>query len=621
MLDAIFSGNNRVCSFSVIFIMILQLLSGNLPVQAVSVASLGSLGSEAAADSENGRSETEPVRETIKKRLNSTDLAETIIGALVTLDDTQIRDRVGRNAALVDSTEQGDGAKGMISVKIPFFRQALKLPVPSVIKMKNRLGEWASTIHFMPTKMGIKGMNPVAVLDSNLFMTAFVTYPLYLFREPAIDSSNRRIAAMRDLAVQNIESYRRDDAFNFWALIQGTYTEDLRSGPFNIPVKFLEALAKAYINPRLAKVWAMVTRKMDAPPADWVERCLSDENPTRADALFNIPNDSDDTSTAVAIQKLYVECDESSPEVLRQVRVDMNALDIITRYRDVNRTAEDGRDSWKGKNSGAYLTWLLSESQPTFSQPEKGVIPLGVNNVDCVVNANVLFSLSANNMTNAPGYMECIKLCAKAIELRAWPGAGLYYPQEIIFPYSVTRAWRDGGMADKIDPESLVIMKRAMKKLLADLIIMQEKSGAFPGGEDKSDHLSTALALTSMLNIGRDLAVEAGLETQFGQAVEKAVSYLLKKRIKHKVCFDDTLGVSIDSRGRLEKPKAYTWESGLFFAASFWDLAHWRSRAFTVSMVLEALSKYALAYDLGDVTILKGRRLILKDASSIDCRF
>lgn len=599
MRNKAFFSMTRVCAFSVILTMLLQVLAAGVPAQAA----------------------PEQVRETIKSRLGNADLAETIVGALITLDDTQIRDREGRNAALVDSTEQGDGAKGMISVKIPFFRQALKLPVPSVINMKNRLGEWASTIHFMPKKMGIKGINPVAVLDSNLFMTAFVTYPLYLFREPSIDPANRRIAAMRDLAVQNIESYRRDDAFNFWALIPGTYTKDLRSGPFNIPVKFLEALARAYINPKLSRVWSMVTRNMDAPPADWVERCLSEENRTKADALFNIPNDSDDTSTAVAIQKLFVDCDESSPQVKKQVRVDMNALDIITRYRDLNRSAEDGRDSWKGKDSGAYLTWLLSESEPTFSQPEKGVIPLGVNNVDCVVNANVLFSLTANNMTNAPGYRECIELCARAIELRSWPRAGLYYPQEVIFPYSVTRAWRDGGMAEKIDAESLAIMKKAMKKLLGDLIKMQEENGAFPGGEDKSNHLSTALGLTSMLNIGRDLAIQAGIETQYDQAVEKAVSYLLKKRIKHKVCFDDTLGVCLDSRGRLEKPKAYTWESGLFFAASFWDLAHWRSKAFTVSMVLEALSKYALAYDLGDVTILKGRKLILKDASSIDCRF
>lgn len=564
---------------------------------------------------------SEHTQKTIRARLGDSDLAETIIGAIVTLDDTQIRNRPGKNPALVDSTEKGDGAKGMIAIKLPFFKRALKLPVPSKIKMKNRLGEWASTIHFMPKKMGIKGINPVAVLDSNLFMTAFVTYPLYLFREPNIQPSDRRVAAMRDLAVQNIESYRRGDAFNFWALIPGTYTKDLRSGPFNIPVKFLEALSRAYINPKLSKVWAFLTRKLDAPPADWVARCLSNENPTLADALFNIPNDSDDTSTAVAIQKLFIECSESSPDVKKRVKVDMNALDIITQYRDINRPEEDGRDSWKGKNTGAYLTWLLSEKLPTFEQPEKGVIPLGVNNVDCVVNANVLFSLSVNNMTDAPGYKECIDLCAKAIKVRSWPRAGLYYPQELIFPYSITRAWRDGQMAKKIDTDSLFKMKTAMKRLLSDIIKMQKKSGAFPGGEDKSDHLSTALALTSLLNIGRDLATDAGLVSEYDRSLKRGVDYLLNKRIKHRVRFKDSLGFSIDPRGKIIKPKAYTWESGLFFAASFWDLAHWRSKAFTVSMVLEALTKYALAYDLGNVDISKGRKLILKSASELDCRF
>jgi hypothetical protein len=52
--------------------------------------------------------------------------------------------------------------------------------------------------------------------------------------------------------------------------------------------------------------------------------------------------------------------------------------------------------------------------------------------------------------------------------------------------------------------------------------------------------------------------------------------------------------------------------SGLFFAASFWDLAHWRSQSFTVAMVLEALTKYALAYDLDD-SPAGVRRLKLKN--------
>jgi len=50
--------------------------------------------------------------------------------------------------------------------------------------------------------------------------------------------------------------------------------------------------------------------------------------------------------------------------------------------------------------------------------------------------------------------------------------------------------------------------------------------------------------------------------------------------------------------------------SGLFFAASFWDLAHWRSQAFTVAIALEALTKYALAYDL-DLAPMGARRIRL----------
>ncbi|MCX6107673.1 MAG: hypothetical protein NTY08_17750, partial [Proteobacteria bacterium] len=55
--------------------------------------------------------------------------------------------------------------------------------------------------------------------------------------------------------------------------------------------------------------------------------------------------------------------------------------------------------------------------------------------------------------------------------------------------------------------------------------------------------------------------------------------------------------------------KARKWDSGVFFSASNWKLAQWRSDAYTAAIVLEALAKYALAYDQSDKSFKDGLRL------------
>lgn len=541
----------------------------------------------------------------ISVRMKRTGVVETLTGALATLDDTQVRNRPGRNSAVVDSVEEGDGAAARVISKVPFFRKTLKLPVPDSLGMTNRTGEWASTVHFLPKKFGYRGEDAIAVLDSSLFMTAFVSYPLYFFRETGQAAETGRLRLMMDLTMKNISGYKRGGAYNFWAVLPGTSSGAPRTGPLNIPVKFTEGLARAYVNPRLAKFWKFFARNLSTPPKDWVVECLDEKaNPTGADALFNIPNDSDDTSTAVAMQKLHsLFCDPSC----QHRRVDREALEDIQNHRDIDRPREDGRDSWKGKDTGAFLTWLRSEREPVFGAPAQGVVPLGVNNVDCVVNSNVLFSLGLNRMTDLPGYGDCIELLARAVELKAWPRAGLYYPQNMIFPYCLTRAWRDG----EIDSDRL---SGVMGKLLGDLLeearehgIRTGRKGAFPGGEDRADHLSTALGLVSLLNIGRGVAEAGGLAERYDEAVEHAVDFLIAERRERKIEFSDTLGGALSGRG--VRSRGYTWNSGLFFSASFWDLAHWRSQAFTVAVVTEALAKYVLAYDLGGVSVARGRKI------------
>jgi hypothetical protein len=536
------------------------------------------------------------IEEIIKTRLAHKELKNTILGALAFLEDRQVRPRKGKKSCEYDSSTDGDGCKTLLSLNIP-FRENIGLPAPKKIKANNRSGEWASYIHFLPNKIGFKGRAPAAVQDSNLFMTAFIGYPLFMFDESNRSFEDRHINKMLRLAMQNILSFKRGDAYNFWAVLPGVRGDSPRTGPFNITVKQLEMLGKAYLNPKLEKVFAVLARGQQTPPKYWIASCLNQKaNPTGADALFNIPNDADDTSTAVAFQYFFRNRFPDSG-----VNVDLAALEKISRFRDLDRKREDGRDLWKGKNSGAYLTWLKDEKQPVFSQPEKGIIPLGVNNVDVVVNSNVLFAMALTGKKRLPGYMNCINLICEAINKKSWPEAGLYYPQNLIFPYAATRAYRDGQAREGR-------MRQAMKKLLKDLLKEQNrwqnahffKKGAFPGGDDKSDHLATALGVTSLLNIGVEIAREAGLEKQYNEAIQNGVRYLLRKVKWRKAKNKSTVGCFATPDN-----KVACWKSGLFFAASFWDLAHWRSQAFTVAMALEALTKYALAYEVDGCPIGK----------------
>ena len=540
-----------------------------------------------------------------RERLLRPDLTENLLGAIAYLEDTQIRNRPGKGHPTSDSTEEGDGAKSEVTFNLP-FKENLPIPAPPVLKIRNRTGEWASHVHFLPKKTGFNGRNLVSVQDSNVFMTTFIGYPLFLVDDSELPANRQFISRILPLAMKNVESFKLGAAYNFWAAQPGVFGKDERTGPFNIPPELISKLAKAFINPRFDKFFAFLTRGLKTPPKFWVEQCLDPKNPTGADALFNIPNDADDTATAVAFQALY------RKKYPKARLADSAALKHVSGYRDLDRSREDGRDLWKGKKTGAFLTWMKDENQPIFGTPGTGVIPLGVNNVDCVVNANVVFSLAVNNMKDTPGYSDAVNLLVQAIEKHAWPDAGLYYPQYMIFPYTATRAWRDGGARE---PQ----LTKAMEKLLKDLLGEQETYGkrnpailgAFPGGEDRSDHLSTALGLSALLNIGRGTAEKIGMSGQFDRGVSLAVAYICRSGRNRDMAYPTTREIF-----SAPKMKVRAWLSGLFFSASFWDLGHWRSEPFTVSMVAEALAKYALAYDLDRGAFGKRQLRLTEDPNS-----
>lgn len=540
------------------------------------------------------------IHESSRRRGNDVHrLDETILGALVYLDDTQIRNRPGRKSCVIDSADEGDGCKARIVVNPPFIPKELQIPSLAGKKVANRTGEWANFIHFFP-KQCKGGKSAVLVQDSNPFVTAFVAYPLFFLED---DGANL-LGPMLSLAMRNMSGFKRGQGYNFWPSIPDGESPYPGVRAPNIPISPVGKLAKALGSPRWNLLLKRLKKKMGRRLLAWVERCETDEaNLAGAYAFFNIPNDADDTSVIVASQILNASAVPGAPAP------DLDALRFVTSFRDLDRPAEDEKDAWKGKDSGAYLTWLRDERAPIFGNPADGVVPLAVNNVDAVVNANALFALSLAGMEDATGFAECAALVAKAIRGHHWPEAGLYYPQYQIFPYSASRAYRDGGARSPV-------MREAMKKLLVDVLDDRDRAeehekapaGSFPGGEDPSFDLSTALGCITLMNIGEDLAEEAGVLPRFRQALTRGVGYLLNRRKKHKILDEASFG------GAQGRPWAFAWEDGLFFSGAFEGMSFWRSRPYTVAMVLEALVKYRLAYEKHDAPVTAVPRLRLKKA-------
>jgi hypothetical protein len=152
-------------------------------------------------------------------------------------------------------------------------------------------------------------------------------------------------------------------------------------------------------------------------------------------------------------------------------------------------------------------------------------------------------------------------------------------------------------------------MKTAMKILLRDMLRLQRQhgqrhprqAGAFPGGIDRQTHLSTALGVNFLLNAGEGLAVEAGLRAPYRRALSAGIRYLLRVRIPHRL-----------RRQKLFEPRrGVKWREGICGAGDPDGLSQWVSEAASTAMALEVFSKYAMAYDKTDNTILNGSRIEL----------
>ena len=508
---------------------------------------------------------------------------EALYGALLTLADTQVLDREGRRPCRWDASDLGDGCRSQLGLTHPRSLRASYFPLGGSLAISNQVGEWGSIYMPLPTLLPPRRSWMFSVPDSNLFIPGMVLYSLLRVYGHGQESRTRALVAAMLRAAEGLEAaYARGGALAFWGPDPGAPQQ---IAPPNTPIGLVRRLAQLYA--KHGDSWLarrlIGERRLPSSPA-WIEACLSlEQNPSGAGALFNIPADADDSALTVANQILMVRNDLSKQEATSPIP------ELILRHRDLGPRppVEDPRESWPKQPTGAYLTWLVDDWQPTFGHPSSGVIPLGRNFVDPVVNANVLLMFGLLEQAQAPGVDRAVALLNQLMEGPEGLRSSLYYPEEMMVAYAISRAFREGGHPG-LKPATQHALRRALEGQATLAGGEPRNRGAFPSVLDPRPDFATALGAITLLNAGPEVARGAGIsEAAYWRSLDEAIAYLLRAKKPHRLKNPET------ARWRRSRDEAaYRWLPGLAFSATYWDGAHWRSEAVTTALVAEALAKY-----------------------------
>ena len=179
----------------------------------------------------------------------------------------------------------------------------------------------------------------------------------------------------------------------------------------------------------------------------------------------------------------------------------------------------------------------------------KAYIPYGVNDVDCVLNANVLGVLASMGVPPSPEMRKIADWLLSIIDYPKCQSCAVYYPTANTLGYAIVKAWRRGSC----------LLEPAIPTLVDQLIKAQKSDGSWPdemlgNGVQASLHAVNSL-LEIQLKSGRDL-------TEF---IRPGMDFLLSKmnRIDNKIWLD---GGIVFSAGSMFKTK-HVWESDAYTTA------------------------------------------------------
>jgi hypothetical protein len=255
-----------------------------------------------------------------------------------------------------------------------------------------------------------------------------------------------------------------------------------------------------------------------------------------------IPTDADVTATSYAALLDHAALDGGSS-------VDAPFHQFFADWRDLGIVPRRWNPPWLPPASGAFLTWLGYRRD----------FLLYPNDVDLVVNANVLFALGRDGRLDVPGVPEAVELINQATALGLHRDRleeiSLYYPDNLVFHYAVSRAFREGRVAGLAPAVEILA-----GELESSAVVREDGSAYWDHG---APHLNTAFALLTLLNAERG-----------GHLVQRAAAYLSKEQAP----------------------------DGGFDAAPFFiartdagQVFEFSSASFVTGMALEALARYVLS--------------------------
>jgi hypothetical protein len=400
-------------------------------------------------------------------------------------------------------------------------------------------GEWGSQAIIMKT-LPLVGSRGTQAWDSNCFTTSAiynVLAPIYLKHR-----QYNQIVPMLNRAMRDIERCKEGETYTFWHKVK-------------LPKKYQKNYSGLIRNPN-----NFVFNKYSVH------------------GFSNIVNDSDDTSSSF-ISKMYQEKISSFDSRVRPPKkrlIGQNVSHYFDNYRDVGRKVRHPWDFYKSrmKNTGAYLTWFGKESKKNgfFYKSGRKHIPLEINDVDCVVNANILkmFAISGT-LHKAKGVPSACRYLNKiAMRRISNDKCTLYYPNSYNIHFALSEAYQAG----------VNCLQPVKNKLLLDLLKNQNADGSWNSTRRRSDVIqSTVYALNGILNFDPKLYYQSSK-----RAVRKSLKYLSRHS-------------KINTRRRLSLPGGSFFSGGSFAKTA----VVWKSDAITTSYYLQALIKISTNLKNGEL--------------------
>ncbi len=526
------------------------------------------------------------------------------------------------------------------------------------------LGTWDSYI----VPVAIENTYPMRFVDSNLFVTTQTLLPLFSVRFADAGKEKLRSNAIHN-AMTAINLFQRNDGFSFWPQIGPSQQNQVnRIGPLN--------LSPILLGTQLEIITAtedFLHINLFPDRVRWMRDNIDlDNKDSGFDALFNVPNDTDDTALAIAsnfhfyrehpdrqrFEKFiemsrtfarYVDTWETRndrryreylPECKSIVLAQQSLAERQALFADNsfmrNCSLDDPREAWRydaysSPYSGAFLTWRYDESKPIYDDPEAGVSLTGQNSVDCVAIANVVYSLSLTKVRDEPAirpaYVNSCNAIANTIldqnnELRltknprssdgeqvaVWKSCGLFFPAQMTFPYMVSRAVGDAGACQDLDMDDQRRFNKAMLTLIDTLIAEQDDSTGQKERGQWFEPIDQSIALPTALG-GISLLNFANTYPE----LLASDSGNLQERIAESIAY--TIALS-ESDSSTEYGQMVSLPEGTYFGGGTVDeIAHWRSKAFATAVSLELMTKYLARYS--DLPV-DGQILTLGSATNSD---